>query len=81
MNTSSQDRNTGGINSDILKGQWKQFRGQIKQRWGRLTDDELTQAEGGVDQLVGLIQQRYGEGREQIEHELRNLMSSDPARR
>lgn len=43
-----------------LKGQWNQLQGKVKEKWGELTDDEVKQAEGDLDQLVGLIQERYG---------------------
>jgi len=54
------------ITREELKGHWNELRGQIKEKWGQLTDDELRQAEGNTDQLIGLIQRKTGEGREQI---------------
>jgi len=54
------------ITREELKGRWNEIRGQIKQKWGQLTDDDLKQAEGNTDQLIGLIQRKTGEGREQI---------------
>lgn len=48
-------------------GNWNQVKGKVKQRWGQLTDDELNEVEGNIDQLVGLIQQKTGDAREQIE--------------
>jgi uncharacterized protein YjbJ (UPF0337 family) len=54
------------ITREELKGRWNEIRGQIKQKWGQLTDDDLRQAEGNTDQLIGLIQRKTGEGREQI---------------
>ena len=53
-----------------LVGNWNQFKGKVKQRWGQLTDDELSEVEGNFDQLVGLIQQKTGEARQQIERAL-----------
>lgn len=50
-----------------LTGNWNQLKGKLKERWGQLTDDELQAAEGNYDHLVGLIQQRTGEGRQQVE--------------
>jgi uncharacterized protein YjbJ (UPF0337 family) len=55
------------INAQELQGQWNKLRGQVKERWGQLTDDDLQIQGGNVDQLVGRIQQRTGEGREAIE--------------
>ena len=63
------------INAQELQGQWNQVRGRVKQRWGQLTDDDLTLHSGNVDQLVGKIQQRTGEGREAIERFLNDLTS------
>lgn len=54
------------ITREELKGRWNEIRGQIKEKWGQLTDDDLRQAEGNTDQLIGLIQRKTGEGREQI---------------
>jgi uncharacterized protein YjbJ (UPF0337 family) len=54
------------ITRDELKGRWNEIRGRIKEKWGQLTDDELQQAEGNTDHLIGLIQRKTGEGREQI---------------
>lgn len=48
------------MNTDIIKGKWKQLNGRIKQQWGELTDDDLTAAEGNRDYLAGKIQERYG---------------------
>jgi uncharacterized protein YjbJ (UPF0337 family)/ElaB/YqjD/DUF883 family membrane-anchored ribosome-binding protein len=54
------------ITREELKGRWNEIRGRIKEKWGVLTDDELHQVEGNADQLIGLIQRKTGEGREQI---------------
>ena len=48
------------MNSDIIKGNWKQLTGRIKQQWGELTDNDLTAAEGSREYLAGKIQERYG---------------------
>lgn len=58
------------MNSDTLKGNWKQLKGAAKERWGKLTDDELMQAEGNYDKLVGKIQERYGYERSKAEQEV-----------
>ena len=57
------------MNNDILEGKWKEMRGQFKEWWGKLTDDELEQAGGNAEQIVGLIQQKYGYTRENAEQE------------
>jgi len=61
------------INAQELQGQWNNLRGQVKQKWGQLTDDDLQIHAGNVDQLVGKIQQKTGEGREAIEKFLGEL--------
>lgn len=62
------------MNSDELKGNWKQLKGTIKQKWGKLTDDDLEQIEGKRDVLIGRIQERYGIGREQAERDIDALV-------
>ena len=57
------------MNRDIVEGKWKQMRGQVREWWGKLTDDELEQAGGKADQLIALLQQKYGYSREQAEQE------------
>lgn len=52
---------------DILKGRWKQLRGQVKEQWGKLTDDDLDQIEGRRDQLIGALQTRYGYAQNEAE--------------
>ncbi len=57
------------MNSDQFEGKWKQLKGSVKQRWGRLTDDDITALSGKKDELIGKIQERYGISREQAERE------------
>jgi uncharacterized protein YjbJ (UPF0337 family) len=63
------------INAQELQGQWNTIRGRVKEKWGQLTDDDLTIHGGNVDQLVGRIQQKTGEGREAVERFLGDLTS------
>jgi uncharacterized protein YjbJ (UPF0337 family) len=58
------------MNWDTLKGKWKQLSGKVKEKWGKLTDDDLTAIAGKRDQLVGKLQQRYGYEKQQAEKEL-----------
>lgn len=58
------------MNSDILKGKWKQFKGKVQEEWGELTDDDVDQIEGEYDQLVGRVQERYGYSRERAQREV-----------
>ena len=64
------------MNHDIAEGKWKQMVGKAKTAWGELTDDELTKAEGRVDKLAGLIQERYGKTRQQAELDVRRFFDS-----
>jgi uncharacterized protein YjbJ (UPF0337 family) len=48
------------MNWDQIQGNWTQFQGKLKERWGKLTDDDLKVASGQRDQLIGLLQERYG---------------------
>lgn len=66
------------LNQDILKGKWKQMRGQVKQWWGDLTDDDLDHIDGSTDKLIGRLQERYGYAREDAEKEVdRRLKTYD----
>ena len=58
------------MNWDQIKGNWKQFAGKAKEKWGRLTDDDWKVVEGKRDQLVGKLQERYGITREAAEKQL-----------
>jgi len=58
------------MNEDILKGQWKQLRGQIKQWWAVLTDDDLDKINGRREQLIGKLQEKYGFTQDQATREL-----------
>ena len=58
------------MNRDTLAGNWKQFRGTIQEKWGKLTNDDLDKIDGRRDQLVGRLQELYGRERADIEREL-----------
>ena len=58
------------MNDDVFTGQWTQLRGSLKSWWGRLTDDDLDRIGGQKDRLVGLVQEKYGQTREQAEREV-----------
>ena len=59
------------MNSDIIKGKWKQLGCRIKERWGNLSDDDLDVAEGHSEYLAGKLQERYGWTKEKVQQELR----------
>ena len=64
------------MNWDIAKGNWKQMKGQLQQKWGKLTDDDLTPIEGKRDELVGRLQERYGFARDEAEREADTFVRS-----
>ncbi|VDL27085.1 CsbD family protein [Pseudomonas aeruginosa] len=61
------------MNSDVIKGKWKQLTGKIKERWGDLTDDDLQAADGHAEYLAGKLQERYGWSKERAEQEVRDF--------
>lgn len=61
------------MNRDIIEGNWRQMKGKVKARWGKLTDDELDQIEGNYEMLCGRIQEAYGLSREEVERDLARL--------
>lgn len=58
------------MNWDQAAGNWKQIKGQVREKWGKLTDDDLTVVNGRRDQLIGRIQERYGFAKDQAEREV-----------
>ena len=60
------------MNWNIVKGNWTQFKGKVKEQWGELTDDDLDAIEGKRDQLVGKVQKRYGIAQEKAEEQIKD---------
>ena len=58
---------------DEIKGNWRQNKGRLKEKWGELTDDDLDRIEGKRDQLLGILQKNYGRTREVAEREVREF--------
>jgi uncharacterized protein YjbJ (UPF0337 family) len=69
------------MNQDIISGKWKQMRGQVKQWWGKLTDDDLDRIDGAMDRLAGTLQERYGWEREEAEREIQKHFEEPDAER
>ncbi len=63
------------INVDVIEGKWKEFRGKIKERWGKITDSDLDRLRGNREQLAGLLQQKYGYAKEKAEKEIDQFLS------
>jgi uncharacterized protein YjbJ (UPF0337 family) len=66
------------VNQDRLAGNWKQFKGKIKEKWGRLTDDDFDVIAGKRDQLIGKIQERYGIAKDEADRQVREFERSLP---
>jgi uncharacterized protein YjbJ (UPF0337 family) len=64
------------MNWDIVKGNWSQIKGEVRTKWGELTDSELEQAAGERDKLVGLLQERYGLAKSDAEAEVDRFVAS-----
>jgi uncharacterized protein YjbJ (UPF0337 family) len=62
------------MNSDQLQGKWKQLKGSVKERWGKLTDDDVDVINGQNDQLVGKIQEKYGIAKEEAQRQVEDWM-------
>lgn len=61
------------MNWDHIEGNWTEFKGKVRERWGKLTDDDLDVIAGKRDQLIGRLQQRYGSARDALEREVEDF--------
>lgn len=59
-----------GSTADVLQGRWRELKGYVKKQWGKVTDDDVAKMSGRREELVGVLQQRYGYGKEQAELEI-----------
>ncbi len=64
------------MNKELFQGKWHEFKGKIKEKWGKLTDDDLTQINGKRESLLGKLQAHYGYAKDKAEEELENLEKS-----
>ena len=58
------------MNWDIVKGNWKQWSGEMRKQWGKLTDDDLDVIQGDRMKLAGLLQERYGRAKDEVERDI-----------
>jgi uncharacterized protein YjbJ (UPF0337 family) len=58
------------MNEDVFEGMWKQMKGNVREWWGKLTDDDLEKIGGKKDKLMGALQERYGYTRERADEEI-----------
>ena len=61
------------MNEDKIQGQWKQLSGKIKEKWGKLTDDDMKVAEGNTEYLAGKLQERYGIAKDEANRQIKEF--------
>jgi uncharacterized protein YjbJ (UPF0337 family) len=64
------------MNWDQVEGNWKQWKGKAKEKWGKFTDDDWAMVQGKRDQLIGRIEERYGIAREEAERQVQEFLGS-----
>ncbi|MDZ4059527.1 MAG: CsbD family protein [Bacteroidales bacterium] len=62
------------MNDDILKGKWTEMKGEVKKKWGKLTDDDLMVISGEKEKLVGVLQTKYGYAKDNAEKEYKEFI-------
>jgi uncharacterized protein YjbJ (UPF0337 family) len=69
------------MNRDVIEGNWKQLKGKVRERWARLTDDQIDVIGGKRDQLAGKIQELYGITRDEVDKQIRDFEETNAASR
>lgn len=64
------------MNEEQIKGNWKKFTGQFKQKWGKLTDNDLQEAQGRAEYLAGKVQERYGKKKDEALKEVNEFFEN-----
>jgi len=64
------------MNQDQMEGKWKQMAGSFKEKWGKFTDDDITRFNGNREQIIGALQEKYGQTKEQAQRDFDNWYSS-----
>lgn len=64
------------MNQDIAEGKWEQIKGSVKEKWGDLTDNDITQVKGSAEKMCGVLQEKYGKSREQAEKEVNDFWAA-----
>jgi uncharacterized protein YjbJ (UPF0337 family) len=65
------------MNTDIIKGMWKEVKGKLKQQWGELTDDDISKMEGSTEELIGFLQRKYGYDKEKAKQEVDSFIKTN----
>jgi uncharacterized protein YjbJ (UPF0337 family) len=77
LSTNSDFNQFGAVmNEDRIKGQWKQLAGKLKEKWGKLTDNDLQRVDGSSEYLAGRLQERYGIARDEAKKQIREFEKS-----
>jgi uncharacterized protein YjbJ (UPF0337 family) len=64
------------IDENLLKGKWNQIKGQVKQQWGELTDDDIDRMRGNREEMIGVLQERYGKTEAEAEQEIDQFLNA-----
>jgi uncharacterized protein YjbJ (UPF0337 family) len=67
------------MNEDRIQGDWKQMKGKVKEKWGELSDDDLTRIDGQREQLAGALQEKYGMAKDEADRQIGELEKSSNA--
>lgn len=62
------------MNEQMIKGKWKEIKGEIQKTWGKITGDEIEQTQGNMKSISGLIQQKYGMAKDEASQKLDDLV-------
>ena len=65
------------MNSDIIKGNWKEIKGKIRQQWGKFTDDDVSKMQGTYEELTGKLQSTYGYQKDQADKEIDSFLKAN----
>lgn len=65
------------MNKDIIQGKWTEIKGQVKQQWGKLTDDDIATMKGSSQELSGKLQQTYGYAKDRAEQEINDFVKKN----
>jgi uncharacterized protein YjbJ (UPF0337 family) len=65
------------MNQDIIKGHWHEIKGKLKEQWGKLTDDEITQMKGSYEELEGILQKTYGYEKDRTKKEIQAFLDKN----
>jgi len=65
------------MNKDIIQGKWKEIKGQLKQQWSEITDDDIGHMQGTYDELEGTLQKKYGYKKEEAQEQIQNFIDDN----